>query len=47
MKHDRMNSLQPAPRSLAVHFSSRSEPWPTPRWLFERLNRDGHLTLNL
>lgn len=46
MKHDRMNSLQPAPRSPAVHCSSRPEPWSTPQWLFERLNRDCHLTLN-
>jgi len=28
------------PRSLAVHFSSRSDEWPTPQWLFDRLQRE-------
>lgn len=27
-------------RSLAVHFSSRSDEWPTPQWLFAALNRE-------
>jgi len=27
-------------RSLAVHFSSRSDEWPTPQWLFDTLNRE-------
>ena len=25
---------------LAVHFSSRSDEWETPRWLFEALNAE-------
>ena len=29
-----------AHRSLAVHFSSRSDEWPTPQWLFDALNRE-------
>lgn len=27
------------PRALAVHFSSRSDEWPTPQWLFDALNQ--------
>jgi hypothetical protein len=29
-----------AHRSLAVHFSSQSDEWPTPQWLFDALNRE-------
>lgn len=27
-------------RSLAVHFSSRSDEWPTPQWLFDQLHQE-------
>ena len=35
-----------AARSLAVHFSSRTDEWPTPDWLFERLHREFGFTLD-
>lgn len=37
---------QPAQRSLAVHFSSRSDEWPTPQWLFEELHREFNFDLD-
>lgn len=29
-----------------VHFSSKSNEWETPRWLFDELNNDFHFTLD-
>ena len=33
-------------RSLAVHFSSRTDEWPTPDWLFEVLDAEFRFTLD-
>ena len=33
-------------RSHGVHFSSHSNEWPTPRWLFEKLDREFYFTLD-
>ena len=33
-------------RFLAVHFSSRTDEWPTPDWLFELLDREFRFTLD-
>lgn len=33
-------------RSLAVHFSSRTDEWPTPDWLFELLDQEFRFTLD-
>ena len=35
-----------ARRLSAVHFSSRTDDWTTPEWLFERLNAEFHFTLD-
>ena len=37
---------QPNGGSLAVHFSSRTDEWPTPDWLFELLDREFQFTLD-
>ena len=42
-------SPSPSPkngRSLAVHFSSRTDEWPTPEWLFSLLDREFQFTLD-
>ena len=42
-------SPSPSPkngRSLAVHFSSRTDEWPTPDWLFGLLDREFQFTLD-
>ncbi len=33
-------------RSLRVHFSSATDEWPTPRWLFDALNAEFAFTLD-
>ncbi|MGE3311312.1 MAG: DNA N-6-adenine-methyltransferase [Limisphaerales bacterium] len=33
-------------RGLAVHFSSQTDEWATPQWLFEALNREFGFTLD-
>jgi len=35
-----------SPRSLRVHFSSATDEWPTPRWLFDALNAEFVFTLD-
>ena len=36
-----------APQKLsAIHFSSKSNEWATPQWLFDSLNREFHFTLD-
>jgi phage N-6-adenine-methyltransferase len=44
-KRDQAGSM-PKGRSHVVHFSSRSDEWSTPRFLFEQLNREFHFTLD-
>jgi phage N-6-adenine-methyltransferase len=36
----------PTSSDLQVHFSSASDEWPTPRWLFEALDREFGFTLD-
>lgn len=33
--------------NLAVHFSSETEEWPTPQWLFDSLNREFGFTVDV
>lgn len=33
-------------KSTAIHFSSKSNEWATPQWLFDSLNREFHFTLD-
>lgn len=35
-----MDNTPPAPKDLSVHFSSASNEWQTPPWLFSRLNTE-------
>lgn len=35
-----------APGATSVHFSSRSNEWPTPQWLFNVLDAEFHFTLD-
>ncbi len=39
-------SSSPVGSRCAVHFSSRSEEWPTPQWFFDLLNDEFHFTLD-
>lgn len=39
--------LMLTPQKLsAIHFSSKSNEWATPQWLFDSLNREFHFTLD-
>ena len=35
-----------APRGSNIHFSSKSNEWATPQWLFDRLDQEFHFTLD-
>ena len=43
--HQRLPTVK-ADKRMAVHFSSHTSEWPTPRWLFEALDREFGFSLD-